>query len=56
MILFLFELMLIFLSRLVYNRTSGATAPPDGVDIKVPGFGKTFALEFLDPSKRSVGT
>ncbi|ETE65029.1 Group XV phospholipase A2, partial [Ophiophagus hannah] len=42
--------------RLVYNRTSGTTVPPDGVDIKVPGFGKTFALEFLDPSKRSVGT
>ncbi|XP_039209444.1 phospholipase A2 group XV isoform X2 [Crotalus tigris] len=42
--------------RLVYNRTSGCTAPPDGVNIKVPGFGKTFALEFLDPSKRSVGT
>ncbi|XP_054856779.1 phospholipase A2 group XV isoform X3 [Eublepharis macularius] len=42
--------------RLLYNRTSGTTEPPEGVDIKVPGFGQTFSLEFLDPSKRSVGT
>uniref|UniRef100_A0A6J0UL08 Lysosomal phospholipase A and acyltransferase n=1 Tax=Pogona vitticeps TaxID=103695 RepID=A0A6J0UL08_9SAUR len=42
--------------RLVYNRTSGTTGPPIGVDIRVPGFGHTFPLEFLDPSKRSVGT
>ncbi|KAM3665322.1 phospholipase A2 group XV isoform X2 [Ammospiza nelsoni] len=40
--------------RLVYNRTSKITKPPDGVDIRVPGFGQTFSLEFLDPSKRSV--
>ncbi|XP_041314566.1 phospholipase A2 group XV isoform X3 [Pyrgilauda ruficollis] len=40
--------------RLVYNRTSKITEPPDGVDIRVPGFGQTFSLEFLDPSKRSV--
>lgn len=44
-----------FSSRLVYNRTSKVTEPPDGVDIRVPGFGQTFSLEFLDPSKRSVG-
>ncbi|KGL86635.1 Group XV phospholipase A2, partial [Charadrius vociferus] len=42
--------------RLVYNRTSKTTEPPDGVDIRVPGFGQTFSLEFLDPSKRSVGS
>ncbi|XP_030368397.1 group XV phospholipase A2 [Strigops habroptila] len=42
--------------RLVYNRTSKITEPPDGVDIRVPGFGQTFSLEFLDPSKRSVGS
>lgn len=41
--------------RLVYNRTSKITEPPDGVDVRVPGFGQTFSLEFLDPSKRSVG-
>ncbi|XP_053127220.1 phospholipase A2 group XV isoform X2 [Hemicordylus capensis] len=41
--------------RLVYNRTTRATEPPAGVDIKVPGFGKTFSLEFLDPRKESFG-
>ncbi|XP_011911494.1 PREDICTED: group XV phospholipase A2 isoform X2 [Cercocebus atys] len=40
--------------RLVYNKTSRATQFPDGVDVRVPGFGKTFSLEFLDPSKSSV--
>lgn len=42
--------------RLVYNRTSRTTQFPDGVDMHIPGFGKTFALEFLDPSKSSVGS
>ncbi|XP_074170802.1 lysosomal phospholipase A and acyltransferase isoform X5 [Rhinolophus sinicus] len=42
--------------RLVYNRTSRATQFPDGVDVHVPGFGQTFSLEFLDPSKSSVGS
>ncbi|XP_063294319.1 phospholipase A2 group XV [Pelobates fuscus] len=41
--------------RLVFNMTSKTTAPPEGVDIRVPGFGQTYPLEFLDPSKRSVG-
>ncbi|XP_038596694.1 phospholipase A2 group XV isoform X1 [Tachyglossus aculeatus] len=41
--------------RLIYNKTTRATQFPDGVDVKVPGFGQTFSLEFLDPSKRSVG-
>ncbi|XP_029464797.1 group XV phospholipase A2 [Rhinatrema bivittatum] len=41
--------------RLIYNRTSKTTESPDGVDVRVPGFGKTFSLEFLDPSKRTVG-
>ncbi|XP_055002282.1 phospholipase A2 group XV isoform X1 [Sorex araneus] len=43
-------------SRLVYNRTSRTTHFPEGVDVQVPGFGETFSLEFLDPSKRSVGS
>ncbi|KAM5208156.1 lysosomal phospholipase A and acyltransferase isoform 7-T7 [Hipposideros larvatus] len=43
-------------ARLVYNRTSRATQFPDGVDVHVPGFGKTFSLEFLDPSKSSMGS
>lgn len=42
--------------RLVYNRTSRTTQFPDGVDVRVPGFGETFSLEFLDPSKRNVGS
>lgn len=41
--------------RLVYNTTTKTTETPPGVDVRVPGFGKTYPLEFLDPSKRTVG-
>ncbi|KAK6320343.1 phospholipase A2 group XV [Coregonus clupeaformis] len=41
--------------RLIYNRTTRQTEAPPGVDVRVPGFGQTFPLEYLDPSKRSVG-
>lgn len=45
----------VLLIRLRYNRTTHLTDAPPGVDVRVPGFGKTFSLEYLDPSKRSVG-
>ncbi|XP_072135527.1 lysosomal phospholipase A and acyltransferase isoform X2 [Mobula birostris] len=41
--------------RLVYNTTTKKTETPPGVDVRIPGFGKTYPLEFLDPSKRTVG-
>ncbi|XP_030633200.1 lysosomal phospholipase A and acyltransferase [Chanos chanos] len=41
--------------RLIYNRTTRSTEAPPGVDIRMPGFGQTYSLEYLDPSKRSVG-
>ncbi|XP_023841005.1 lysosomal phospholipase A and acyltransferase [Salvelinus sp. IW2-2015] len=41
--------------RLIYNRTTRQTEAPPGVDVRVPGFGKTFPLEYIDPSKGDVG-
>ncbi|KAI1904536.1 hypothetical protein AGOR_G00006650 [Albula goreensis] len=41
--------------RLIYNRTTRSTEAPPGVYVRVPGFGQTYPLEYLDPSKRSVG-
>ncbi|KAL4593110.1 group XV phospholipase A2, partial [Arapaima gigas] len=42
-------------SGLIYNWTTRCTEAPPGVDVRVPGFGQTYPLEYLDPSKRSVG-
>ncbi|XP_038873294.1 phospholipase A2 group XV-like [Salvelinus namaycush] len=41
--------------RLIYNRTTRQTEAPPGVDVRVPGFGKTFPLEYIDPSKGDIG-
>ncbi|KAG8437236.1 hypothetical protein GDO86_008080 [Hymenochirus boettgeri] len=37
--------------RVVYNRTSRMVSNAPGVDIQVPGFGKTYSVEYLDKSK-----
>ncbi|KPP65900.1 group XV phospholipase A2-like [Scleropages formosus] len=40
---------------MIYNWTTRSTEAPPGVDVRVPGFGQTYPLEYLDPSKRPVG-
>lgn len=37
--------------RVVYNRTSRKMTNAPGVHIRVPGFGKTYSVEYLDQSK-----
>lgn len=41
--------------RLIYDQLSRTSSAPPGVNIRVPGFGQTYSLEYLDPSKRNVG-
>lgn len=45
----------VYFCRLIYNSTTHTSDAPPGVEVRVPGFGKTYSLEYLDPSKRSVG-
>nr|XP_023697419.1 phosphatidylcholine-sterol acyltransferase isoform X1 [Paramormyrops kingsleyae] len=37
--------------RIVYNRTTRKTSNSPGVEVKVPGFGQTYPVEFLDTNK-----
>ncbi|KAI4504245.1 hypothetical protein M0802_000716 [Mischocyttarus mexicanus] len=41
--------------RLIYNNETRTTKSPDGVDIRIPGWGNPFVVEYLDPSKASPG-
>ncbi|XP_052454439.1 phosphatidylcholine-sterol acyltransferase [Carassius gibelio] len=37
--------------RIVYNRTTRKTSNAPGVEVRVPGFGQTYPIEFLDLNK-----
>jgi len=39
--------------RLVYDPVSNRTVSPPGVEIRIPGFGKTHTVEWLDRKKRA---
>uniref|UniRef100_K7FS77 Lecithin-cholesterol acyltransferase n=1 Tax=Pelodiscus sinensis TaxID=13735 RepID=K7FS77_PELSI len=41
--------------RVVYNRSTGRVSNAPGVQIRVPGFGKTYSVEYLDKSKLAGG-
>lgn len=41
--------------KLKYNNVTRKTTNMDGVDIRVPGFGNTESVEYLDPSHASSG-
>ncbi|XP_065075237.1 phospholipase A2 group XV-like [Ochlerotatus camptorhynchus] len=41
--------------RLIYNRTTRKTQNSPGVEIRIPGFGTSETVEWIDPSHASVG-
>ncbi|XP_076245161.1 lysosomal phospholipase A and acyltransferase [Calliopsis andreniformis] len=41
--------------KLIYNNVTRTTKNQDGVDIRIPGWGDPFVVEYLDPSKASPG-
>jgi lysophospholipase-3 len=41
--------------KLIYNNETRKTTNSDGVEIKIPGWGDPFVVEYLDPSKVSPG-
>ncbi|XP_076178167.1 lysosomal phospholipase A and acyltransferase isoform X2 [Ptiloglossa arizonensis] len=42
--------------KLTYDNVTRTTKNQDGVDIRIPGWGDPFFIEYLDPSKASAGT
>lgn len=42
--------------KLTYDNKTRTTKNPDGVDIRVPGWGGTETVEWLDPSHASTGS
>ncbi|KAF7287599.1 hypothetical protein GWI33_005954 [Rhynchophorus ferrugineus] len=42
--------------RLIYNNVTRKTQNPEGVDIRVPGFGESETVEWLDPSHAATGS
>ena len=41
--------------KLIYDNVTRTTRNPEGVDIRIPGWGDPFVVEYLDPSKASPG-